>query len=280
MFTSAFFRAYQRATIEAGIRITMAIVVMIASIVTVLISTDLFNLLMVRLFVAIGIFLLSIYQIVTMLKPNLRGVHKDIDIVAYIQKGWPFAVFIFFTAIYVSIDIVMLSLMVGDKATGFYSVATKIIIFFILIPTGIGNAVMPAMSEKVKSDFNGFLSLAHSATRYVLILSMLAVMFNMFLGQEIIRLLFGKEYAPSGLILMLLSWSLIPSYLNHIWNAMLLSFNKEKNIIIFAAIGAASNISLNLILIPKYTYYGAALATILLILYTFPILHSRKAPNC
>ena len=263
MFTSAFFRAYQRAAIEAGIRITMAIVVMIASIVTVLISTDLFNLLMVRLCVAVGIFLLSIFQIVTMLKPNLRGVLKDVDIASYIQKGWPFAVFIFFTAIYVSIDIVMLSLMAGDTATGFYSVATKIIIFFILVPTGIGNAVMPAMSEKVKSDFDGFLRLAHSATRYLLILSILAVMFNMFLGQTIIHLLFGKEYAKAGLILMLLSWSLVPSYLNHIWNAMLLSFNKEKIIIVFAAIGAASNILLNLFLIPKYTYYGASLATIL-----------------
>ena len=115
---------------------------------------------MKRFLLAVGIFLLSIFQIVTMLKPNMRGALKDIDIVSYIQKGWPFAVFIFFTAIYVSIDIVMLSLMAGDRATGLYSVATKIIIFFILVPTGIGNAVMPAMSEKVKSDFDGFLSLA------------------------------------------------------------------------------------------------------------------------
>ena len=263
LFSSAFFRAYQRAVIEASIRVSMAIVMTLISVIAILISPSLLNLLIVRLVVSAMVFIVSICMIVKMLNPDFSGVWKNMDINFYIKKGWPFAVFIFFIAIYVSVDVVMLSLIVGDKATGFYSVATKIIVFFILVPTGISNAVLPAMSEKVKSDFDGFLKLANSVARFLLILAIMGMMFNIFLGPAIIVILFGKEYLPSGSVLMILSCSLIPSYLNHLWNSMLLSFNKEKVIIIFAVTGAVFNILLNLILIPKYSYYGAAVATIL-----------------
>jgi len=100
----------------------------------------------------------------------------------------------------------------------------------------------------------------------------------------IINLLYGSEFSPAILafqILVLmagLNFLYIPFYL------ALIAANLQKKIFIISLIAALVNIVLNLILIPKYSLYGAAVSTlityiILLVLavyYSKSILFQRK----
>lgn len=262
-FSSSFFRAYQQASLEAVMRLTMALLVMVASIVCVLITDNLFYLFIVRLVIAAAIFLISVYLIITLLKPQIQNVFKPAEIFSYLKKGWPFAVSVLFIVIYVSIGVIMLNFYSGDHATGLYSVATKILVFFIIVPTGISNALLPALSQRINDDREGFNELTRRSVRFVLILAVCGAMFSVLLGKEIISIVFGKEFKQAGDILMVLSLSLIPVFINHTWNCISLAFKKEKSLVLFTAMGAAVNIILNMILIPRYSFYGAAIAIVL-----------------
>ncbi len=261
IFSSAFFRAYQKANIEAIIRVLVSIFVSGISMIIAYMTGNLFYLLLARLIIYIYIFILSIYLINRYLNPDFLDAFKEIWF--FLKAGWPFAVSVFFIFLYINIDVVMLNLMKGDEATGLYSIAVKILTVFMLIPLGVSNAVLPALSNYRKEGSEEFFRLSENVARYMLIIAFFVILFNITLGKYLVGVFFGEAYRISGNILSLITFTLIFLYMNHLAYNMFLASNKERNLIILTASGACFNIIMNLILIPKYSYYGAAIATIL-----------------
>ncbi len=261
IFSAAFFRAYQKADIEAVIRVLVSIFVSGVSIIIAYITNDIFYLLLARLLIYILLFILSIYLINKYLNPEFSDVFSRIWF--YFRAGWPFAVNVFFIFLYINIDIIMLNLIKGDEATGLYSIAVKILTVFMLIPLGVSNAVLPALSKYRKEGSEEFFRLSEYVARYMLMVAFFVILFNISLGKYLVGVFFGQAYRISGNILSLITFSLVFLYMNHLTHSMFLASNKERWLIILTASGACFNIIMNLILIPKYSYYGAAIATVL-----------------
>ena len=76
-------------------------------------------------------------------------------------------------------------------------------------------------------------------------------------------LLFGQEFLPATSLLMLIAWAIpldfVTSYLINAY----IAWGMEKKILICTAIGAASNIILNLFSIPTYGATAAAVNTLI-----------------
>jgi len=75
-------------------------------------------------------------------------------------------------------------------------------------------------------------------------------------------LVLGESYAASIGILRVLVWAAIPMFLNYGLNTFLLARDREQVFLRTNSICAAANVTLNLMFIPRFSFYAAAAVTI------------------
>jgi len=167
-----------------------------------------------------------------------------------------------FTTIYVWIDSVMLSFMAGNEAVGIYNAAYRIVLILLFIPIVINAAVFPVMSRLYRSSSDSLQKITEKYFKFMLLISMpMGILITFFAG-NIILLLFGNQYYPSVIALQILIWATVLTFINSSYVQLFQSSDKQMTVTKIAFIGMIINISLNLLLIPKYSYIAASFNTL------------------
>jgi O-antigen/teichoic acid export membrane protein len=95
------------------------------------------------------------------------------------------------------------------------------------------------------------------------VLALSLSLFTYLFREQIIHTLFGKEYAGSADAIKYLIWASIPAFWGNVWTTWLISLNKQYVVTIFQVISMLINVIMNFILIPRYGYVGASIATLI-----------------
>jgi len=193
-------------------------------------------------------------------KPLLK---IDLKLWRYLMiKSIPFLVICFFALIIFKIDLIMLQFFKGETIVGLYEAACTIIKNLIIFPSFFIISIYPSLSNYFIKDKEKLCDLYKKSFLYLFLFSLFIVISCFIFGKFIILLMFGKEFIESVLILKLVSIGGFFLFLNLINIYYLNATNKPIiNAYIFI-FGAIMNIILNLILIPKYSYVGAAISSI------------------
>ena len=171
-----------------------------------------------------------------------------------------------FTGIMVTIflqtDRIMIKNLLGDEATGLYSVciscATMTSFFF----AAIIDSARPIIFENRKRNielFNNNITYLYGIIIYLCIAQNIVV--SIF-SKLIIWLLYGDSYLVAAPALSVLIWYTLFSYVGSVRNVWLLAENKSKYIVIIDSVGAIFNIFANFIFIKYMGIMGAALASV------------------
>ena len=190
-----------------------------------------------------------------------------------LRSSIPFGVAALLMTLYDKIDITMLSKMVqnSDIIIGLYSAAYNFLYIFEFIPIAIGAAIYPYASIAFTKRIGVFkLIFRKLFTFYFYITIPLSVGITI-LADKIILILYGSEYADSSIALQILIWTVVFKFQIYCFGMVLNSMNKEKISMKAAIASLLSNVVLNIFLIPKYSYYGASVATIIAELIYFII---------
>lgn len=164
--------------------------------------------------------------------------------------------------IYFKIDQVMLGEMAGDIEVGIYSTAVRISEVWYFLPSAVTVSVLPAL---VRSRSRGMelYGLRLQQLCDILALMAYAVAVPMtFVARPLMLLLYGDEFAGAGSILALHIWAGLFVFLKTALHQWLLIENRLPFLFITNGLGAAMNVVLNLVLIPRYGGMGAAFATV------------------
>jgi len=194
-------------------------------------------------------------------RPTLRGdwlIWKDLFI-----KSAPFSLSILFLSIYYRIDTVMLSLMVNDQVTGWYNAAYRLVDVVNYIPFLIVTAILPPMARSSKKDKELLRDLFNRSLRYLIILAAPIGLGTYLLAPRIIQFVYGEGFSNAAFALKILIWAEVLVFVNYLGGQLLNVIDKQKAYTMIIGVTAAVNILLNVILIPKYTYIGASIATLL-----------------
>lgn len=175
-----------------------------------------------------------------------------------------------FFLIYARIDQVMLKHMINSEAVGLYDAAVRISEVSYFIPQTILMSLFPAIINAKESSSD----LYHKRTKKLIVLLisisvLIAIIMTLF-SKYLILTIFGTAFIGALPALYICIWSTVGSSLNSLAQQILLTEKLTKNISISAFLGMATNVILNMILIPKYGISGAAFAT--LISYMIPFL--------
>jgi len=165
--------------------------------------------------------------------------------------------------IYYNFDVVMLGFIKGDKVVGWYNASYKLILLFWgFIPIFV-NAVFPLMSRYYKESQGKLRTLISSATRLLSTVALPVGVGGTILARPIMGLLYGEKFDPGIICFQILIWSVVIICIRCIYEQSFLACNLEKRFMWGVGLGALTNIGLNIILIPRFSLKGAAVATVI-----------------
>jgi len=180
-----------------------------------------------------------------------------------ILKALPFGLSGIFITVYYYVDSVMLSLMVPDPDTviGWYNAAYRVVLTLISIPSLYVWAIFPVMSRYYKSSANKLLRLFERSIKYMLVFSVPIAVATTLLADRLILLVFGSDYEASVIALQILIWSFVFASVGGVVGYLLNSTDRQLTLTTVVGCGMILNVLLNLVLIPRFSYVGAGVAT-------------------
>ncbi len=165
--------------------------------------------------------------------------------------------------IYMKIDQLMLGKMVGEKAVGLYSAATRISEIWYFVPMVIVSSFSPSIYKAKKISEELYYEKIEFLIKLMMLLPVVISIAMTFVSDYLIDVVFGAEYIGAGSILAIHIWASVFVFMGVSTSPWFIA--EELNHLSFQRtfIGAIVNVILNLILIPRYQGIGAAVATVI-----------------
>ena len=180
----------------------------------------------------------------------------------HVRPALPFLFISFLLATEFQLDVILLSLFHGEAQVGWYSAATTVTATVATLAHAYRMALYPLMTRYAARSPDQAAQLYHRSLRALGIIVLPLVVGLVLLAPQIVVLLFGKDFEPTGAVLQVLAWSLICVFLN-VPNTRLMYVNdRQSRTTLFLVGSMATNVFLNLALDGPLGAQGAALARV------------------
>jgi O-antigen/teichoic acid export membrane protein len=168
-------------------------------------------------------------------------------------------------------DSVMLTLLRPEVEVGIYGNAYKVLEIVVTLPAMFVGGLFPEMNQLIKRGSDALQPMLQKAFDLLVFAAIPVVTGLILVAPQIIAILTRNNVVESALSLQILTLAMLPLFFGTLMAHALLAVEKQKALS-FVELGAVvANISLNLYLIPRFTYYGAASATVVTELLTTAI---------
>lgn len=165
--------------------------------------------------------------------------------------------------IYLKIDILMLEAMTSVHEVGVYSVASKLSEVWFILPQVMITAFFPKLLNIAQSNKAHYQRLLQQGFDILFICALALSMVVSAIAPWAIATLYGERYTESIPILRLQIFSCLFIFMRALLSQWLVSERFAEFSLYSQLSGAVSNVLLNLILIPLYGPWGAAVATLI-----------------
>jgi O-antigen/teichoic acid export membrane protein len=180
-----------------------------------------------------------------------------------ISKSWPLAITIVLNLIYLRADTLILSLLKGVKEVGLYGAAYKIIDVLTTVPFIFAGLILPILTAAwLENNHIYFKKVLQKSLDFMALLVIPLVIGAQFLGQPVMLFVAGRDFAAAGAILKILAFAVAAIFLGTMFSHAVVALDKQKKMIGFYIFTGVSSLVAYLILIPKFSYFGAAGVTI------------------
>lgn len=182
--------------------------------------------------------------------------------IGLVRKASP----VFITAILITVirnmDVMMLTKMRGFAEVGLYLAPYRLCDMSLSIPIALMSSAFPLMSKFYSQDFNVFKKIYQKSFDILSACGILLTVLVLVFADKIIILLFGPAFARSVYGFRILIFSALFVYLAIGSGSLLIAIDKQRANMWFYLLGAPLNIALNLILIPRFGFIGAAISNV------------------
>lgn len=168
------------------------------------------------------------------------------------------------TTIYTNLDVVMLGFMKTDIDVGYYDAAVKVKTILVAIVTSLGTVILPRASYYIeKGEVEKFRYICKKALHFVILFATpLSVYFILF-ARYGIYFLSGSNYEGAVVPMQVIMPTLLLIGISNILGIQILvPTGREKVVLYSEIIGAALDLIINALLIPKMASTGAAIGTV------------------
>ncbi len=197
---------------------------------------------------------------------NISTPVLEIDMVLWkhlFKEATSIGLMMLFTTIYLKADTVILSIMKSDSAVGLYSAPHRLIEALIIFPTFFLAALFPVFTRFYQSSRDSLFKAYESSFKFLLIIGLPMAVATTVMAEKFTMTIFGRGFINSAIILSILIWACLFIFLNTLLSYLIIAMGRQKLNIISFGISALTNVILNFILIPSYSYIGASIALVI-----------------
>jgi O-antigen/teichoic acid export membrane protein len=258
---SALFRARQLMASDSLIQVVAKVAELLAIAAALLFSAPLWGL---YGFLIVG----AIVHLATVLcMARQRGLLTDLRydheaVRRLVIGGLPFAATGVSVMIYFHIDAVLLAYLVGEAETGLYRAATNVMFAASGFSAAIVLALFPMVAERHERNREETVHLARNAVSYSMVLALPMAFGGAALAAPLIESFYRTSYAGAEPVLTMLVWWLPLSFVTNVFGYVLGAIGRQSAVLRVTIINAVFNVLLNLLLIPEFGAFGAAIATV------------------
>jgi O-antigen/teichoic acid export membrane protein len=159
-------------------------------------------------------------------------------------------------------DLFLLAMVDKPITVGLYSAVTRVIMLLREFSALYYLPLFPGLSRAAREAAHRFTAMGQAAMRHAAALAFPLVVGGCMTASDLLSFLFGPEYAPGGLALCLLLIASTVGTVAGIYRFALITYDRQGTLFRIIAAGSALNVTLNLILIPRYSIAGAAFSAL------------------
>jgi len=180
-----------------------------------------------------------------------------------LKTTWPIALTIALNLIYFKGDIFIMSLIRSQSEVGLYGAPYRILEVLINITYLFLGLILPLLATAIAiKNFEKLKIIIQSAFDFLIILTIPMIVGGFFLGQQLMVLMAGLEFAISGEIIKILLLATGAIFIAALFGYVVVALDQQKRMIKFYAINAVISVVGYWILISKFGYWGAAWMTV------------------
>lgn len=180
------------------------------------------------------------------------------------KKVFVFGFHLLFVALYFQIDTVLLGYLKGDAEVGVYQAVFKIILLPLIIIDMLTNALTPVLTRLHEENRDLWEKLSYYFSKILLFIVLPITLIFFIYPEQIVSILYGKNNFLGAIpIFRVFAFTLFVRFTFEIF-ALDLTTSNNQHIRMWVAISATIiNVVLNIIVIPKYGSYGAAVVSLI-----------------
>ena len=179
-----------------------------------------------------------------------------------LKKSFPFVAGGVFVTLYYYADTVILDIFKGNAIVAYYNAAYRLVEAPLFVSDSIRMALFPAISRLYIKNVETLNSTVSQFFNKGFALGASIALVIAFLSKDIISFIYGLEYSQTASVLPILIFSVAIIMPSTICGTTIRATDRQSIGAVVTGAGMLLNIILNLLLIPKYSYLGAAWATL------------------
>jgi len=165
-------------------------------------------------------------------------------------------------ALYLRADVFMLSKMGTLAAVGYYTTGYRLFSIAQVVPKSFNTSIYPVFSKLFSHSQESYQRANSLSIRYILVVLLPMAAGIQGLAEPLVRLLFGKDFAPAASVLKVVIWTLVPYGIVRVVASGLFASNRQVVDLKVNLLALATNLLLNAVLIPRYGMMGCAWSTL------------------
>jgi O-antigen/teichoic acid export membrane protein len=164
---------------------------------------------------------------------------------------------------YIRLDAVLLGVIKGPTAVGLYQSATNLVLYLNILPRMLNLSLYPRMSRAWPDRPEEFGNLRDASLRLLAAVAMPITVGSLLVALQIFELVYGESFGRAALCYQLLVPVIPIRMLGHTLGTALTSADRQTQRTIAVGIAAGVNVALNAVMIPLWSFFGAAVATLI-----------------
>ncbi len=180
-----------------------------------------------------------------------------------LNQSYPLLISGIAIVIYSEIDKVMINYYLDSKSVGVYSAAVKIVGTIVFVPQVIAQTIVPILIRKKSENTDSYHKMSQKFMDCIVWGALIVSSLMCISSSYVIPALYGQAYIAAIPVLYILSWKGLASSLLSASGQLIIIEDLQKLALIRNFAGALINVTLNMVLIPKFGILGAAVATII-----------------
>lgn len=216
--------------------------------------------------------IISFFVLFPRIKKIVNKVRLEFDFKFWkniVATSWPFWVTGLCVYVYYRTDIIMLSFFRETMEIGWYSAAYKVIDTLTTLAQIVILAVFPMLSQ-LNTSAKG---LYQKTFNLLFVIIFPIAIGSILLAPRIIYFIYRQQFINSAIALQILVWAEVFLFINFMMGYLLNALNKQRLFMKATIVCVVTNIFFNLVLIPKFGFKGAAIATVITQAINFVVLY-------